>query len=99
MTVPDILAPHLTPGGHLLAVPEDAAPILADEMQLRLKRSFALGTGHGLLHLGTAEIGRILPPHGPGGVILPRAMSPPCALRPKAARLWLQRLLPRILMP
>ncbi|MGT2455149.1 DEAD/DEAH box helicase [Cupriavidus basilensis] len=62
MTVPDILAPHLTPGGHLLAVPEDAAPILADEMQLRLKRSFALGTGHGLLHLGTAEIGRILPP-------------------------------------
>ncbi|KAA0997913.1 DEAD/DEAH box helicase [Paraburkholderia panacisoli] len=62
MTAPDILAPHLTPGGHLLAVPEDAAPLLADEIRARLGSSFALGAGHGLLHLGTAEIGRILPP-------------------------------------
>lgn len=62
MTAPDILAPHLTPGGHLLAVPEDAAPILADDTRLRLGSSFAFGEGHGLLHLGTAEIGRILPP-------------------------------------
>ncbi|MGF6782297.1 DEAD/DEAH box helicase [Paraburkholderia sp. GAS334] len=62
MTAPEILAPHLTPGGHLLAVPEDAAPLLADEIRLRLGSSFALGAGHGLLHLGTAEIGRILPP-------------------------------------
>ncbi|WP_233860319.1 DEAD/DEAH box helicase [Paraburkholderia sp. HD33-4] len=62
MTAPDILAPHLTPGGHLLAVPEDDAPPLADEIRPRLGNSFALGTGHGLLHLGTAEIGRILPP-------------------------------------
>ncbi|QUN32819.1 DEAD/DEAH box helicase (plasmid) [Cupriavidus sp. KK10] len=57
-----MLAPHLTPGGHLLAVPEDAAPILADETRLRLANSFALGAGHGLLHLGAAEIDRILPP-------------------------------------
>ncbi|GLC93979.1 hypothetical protein Tamer19_33870 [Cupriavidus sp. TA19] len=62
MTAPDILVPHLTPGGHLLAVPEDAAPSLADETRRRLESSFALGAGHGLLHLGTAEIGRILPP-------------------------------------
>jgi len=62
VTAPDILVPHLTPGGHLLAVPEDAAPILADETRQRLESSFALGAGHGLLHLGTAEIGRILPP-------------------------------------
>jgi hypothetical protein len=62
LTASDILAPRLTPGGHLLAVPEDAAPLLADELRLRLDTSFALGAGHGLLHLGTAEIGRILPP-------------------------------------
>lgn len=57
-----MLAPHLTPSGHLLAVPEGAAPILAEETRLRLGSSFALGAGHGLLHLGAAEIGRILPP-------------------------------------
>lgn len=57
-----MLAPHLTPGGHLLAVPEDAAPILKDETRLRLGNSFARGAGHGLLHLGAAGIGRILPP-------------------------------------
>ncbi|MDK3022848.1 DEAD/DEAH box helicase [Cupriavidus taiwanensis] len=62
MIAPDLLSPHLTPGGHLLAVPEDAAPIMADEVRLRLGRSFALGSGHGLLHLGAAEVGRILPP-------------------------------------
>jgi non-specific serine/threonine protein kinase len=64
LTASDILAPHLTPGGHLLAVPEDDAPLplLADEIRPRLGSSFALGAGHGLLHLGTAEIGRILPP-------------------------------------
>ncbi|SOZ16382.1 DEAD/DEAH box helicase [Cupriavidus taiwanensis] len=62
MTAADMLAPHLTPGGHLLAVAEDAAPILAEEARLRLESAFALGAGHGLLHLGAAEIGRILPP-------------------------------------
>jgi superfamily II DNA or RNA helicase len=57
-----MFAPHLTPGGHLLVVPEDAAPRLVEEIRLRLGSSFALGAGHGLLHLGTVEIGRILPP-------------------------------------
>ncbi|MDN7184094.1 DEAD/DEAH box helicase [Caballeronia sp. SEWSISQ10-4 2] len=57
-----MFAPHLTPGGHLLAVPEDAAPLLADEVRLWLASAFARGAGHGLLHLGTVEIGRILPP-------------------------------------
>jgi superfamily II DNA or RNA helicase len=57
-----MFAPHLTPGGHLLAVPEDDAPLLAEEIRPWLGTSFALGAGHGLLHLGTAEIGRILPP-------------------------------------
>jgi superfamily II DNA or RNA helicase len=62
VTASEILAPRLTPGGHLLAVPEHAAPLLAEEIRLRLDRSFALGAGHGLLHLGAAEIGCILPP-------------------------------------
>jgi superfamily II DNA or RNA helicase len=70
LTAPDILTPHLTPqltphltpAGHLLAVPEDAGPPLADEVRLQLTSSFTRGAGHGLLHLGTAEIGRILPP-------------------------------------
>jgi len=57
-----MLVPHLTPGGHLLAVPEDGAPLLVDETRLRLERAFALGAGHGLLQLGAAEIGRSLPP-------------------------------------
>jgi superfamily II DNA or RNA helicase len=57
-----MLAPHLTPGGHLLAVREDDAPFLAEEIRSRLGSYFSLGAGHGLLHLGTAEIGRILPP-------------------------------------
>ncbi|MGH8832324.1 MAG: hypothetical protein ACREXV_14730, partial [Polaromonas sp.] len=61
-TAPDLLAPQLTPRGSLLAMAEDDAPPLAEEVRQGLGRSFALGAGHGLLHLGTAEIGRILPP-------------------------------------
>ncbi|HKT30612.1 DEAD/DEAH box helicase [Dyella sp.] len=57
-----MLVPHLMPSGHLLAVPENAAPLSADDIQLRLGTAFALGAGHGLLHLGTAEVGRSLPP-------------------------------------
>jgi superfamily II DNA or RNA helicase len=62
LTASDTLAPHLTPGGHLFALPEEAAPPLPDEIRARLGSSFAPGAGHGLLHLGTAEIGRSLPP-------------------------------------
>ncbi|CAG2160657.1 DEAD/DEAH box helicase [Cupriavidus numazuensis] len=57
-----MLVPHLTPGGHLLAVPEDGAPLLIEETRLRLERAFALGAGHGLLQLGATEIGHSLPP-------------------------------------
>ncbi len=56
------LAPQLTPHGHLLAAPDaDAAPLpvgLAD----RLAGAFGQGAGHGLLQLGAAEVGGILPP-------------------------------------
>ena len=62
MTVPEPLAPLLTPHGHLLLAPDSgAAPLPADVLQ-RVTEAFALGAGHGLLHLGAAEVGRILPP-------------------------------------
>ncbi|CAG9187208.1 DEAD/DEAH box helicase [Cupriavidus pinatubonensis] len=57
-----MLVPQLTPGGHLLAVPEGGAPRLAEETRLRLECAFARGAGHGLLQLGAAEIGHSLPP-------------------------------------
>ena len=56
------LAPLLTPQGHLLVVPGSEAPSLPASLQQRLSDAFALGTGHGLLHLGAAEVGSILPP-------------------------------------
>ncbi len=55
-------APQLSPHGSLYAVvDEDAAP-LAAPLQARLTAAFALGSGHGLLHLGAAEVGSLLPP-------------------------------------
>ena len=56
------LAPQLTPRGHLLAVPQDDAPPLAPEVSQALSPAFALGSGHGLLQLGSTQIGRLLPP-------------------------------------
>ena len=65
MDAPDTsahLAPQLTPRGHLLAVAQhDAAP-LADDLRQTLALSFALGSGHGLLQLGSTQVDRILPP-------------------------------------
>lgn len=59
---PAQLAPQLTPRGHLLAVAQhDAAP-LADDLCQTLVPSFALGSGHGLLQLGSTQVGRVLPP-------------------------------------
>ncbi|MCK0509255.1 DEAD/DEAH box helicase [Aromatoleum anaerobium] len=52
----------LTPQGHLLLAPVPDEPPLPAELQCRLADSFALGSGHGLLHLGAAEIGSVLPP-------------------------------------
>ena len=59
---PGKLAPRLTPRGHLLAAPQDDAPRLAAEIAQALDAAFALGSGHGLLWLGTTQAGRILPP-------------------------------------
>ena len=47
------LAPQLTPRGHLLATPQDDAPPLAAQVSQALSLAFALGSGHGLLQLGT----------------------------------------------
>ena len=62
ITPTDFLALLLTPQGHLLLVPEADAPSLPDALQQRLTDAFALGSGHGLLHLGAAEVSNILPP-------------------------------------
>ena len=56
------LAPLLSPRGHLLLLPDADAPALPAALQQRLADAFALGSGHGLLHLGAAEVGSILPP-------------------------------------
>ena len=57
-----VLAPLLSPHGHLLLLPDADAPALPAALQQRLAHAFALGAGHGLLHLGAAEVGSILPP-------------------------------------
>jgi hypothetical protein len=58
----DFPAPLLTPRGHLLLLPDSDAPSLPAALAQRLTGAFALGSGHGLLHLGAAEVGSILPP-------------------------------------
>ncbi|MEC5213536.1 superfamily II DNA or RNA helicase [Polaromonas sp. CG_9.5] len=59
---PAHLAPQLTPRGHLLAAPQNDAAPLADDLRQTLVPSFALGSGHGLLQLGSTQVGRVLPP-------------------------------------
>jgi superfamily II DNA or RNA helicase len=56
------LALIITPHGRLLLAPEGDAPILAEALHSRLVDSFTRSTGHGLLHLGAAEVGSVLPP-------------------------------------
>src|SRR5213594_2651352 len=56
------LAPCLTPHGRLLLAPDDDAPELEAAFARRLERAFARGAGHGLLTLGGAEVGQVLPP-------------------------------------
>ncbi len=56
------LTPALTPHGRLMVVQqEDAAPLDA-ALATRLRQAFERGSGHGLLQLGGAEVGRVLPP-------------------------------------
>ena len=57
----DFLAPLLTPHGHLVLVPDSDAPPLPAALGRRLTDAFATGSGHGLLHLGAAEVGSVLP--------------------------------------
>jgi non-specific serine/threonine protein kinase len=52
----------LTPHGQLLLAPDSDEPALPAELQHRLADAFALGIGHGLLHLGATEVGTVLPP-------------------------------------
>src|SRR6266571_9112585 len=60
--VTQALAPVLTPHGRLRLAPVDDAPALAPDLSLRIEESFARGSGHGLLQLGAAEVGSVLPP-------------------------------------
>ena len=53
---------RLTPHGRLLLAPSDDAPELQAALAQRLQQAFARGAGHGLLRLGGAEIGQIVPP-------------------------------------
>ena len=53
---------QLTPRGHLQFGAESDAPLLSEALADRLAAAFARGTGHGLLHLGAAEVATALPP-------------------------------------
>ena len=52
----------LTPHGRLLLSPSEDAPALEPGLGERVRRAFARGPGHGLLRLGAAEVGQIVPP-------------------------------------
>jgi len=62
MSFSDTLVPVLTPHGRFLLAQESDAPALAPELALRLRGSFARGTGYGLLGLGAVEVATVLPP-------------------------------------
>jgi len=56
------LSPLLTPQGHLLLTPDPDATSLPAALQQKLADYFAISVGHGLLHLGAAEVDTVLPP-------------------------------------
>ncbi|AWP22363.1 ATP-dependent helicase [Acidiferrobacter sp. SPIII_3] len=56
------VAVQLTPRGHLQFGMEPDAPNVSDALADRLAGAFSRGTGHGLLHLGAAEVATALPP-------------------------------------
>jgi len=58
---PVLLAPVMTPHGHLSLAQEDDALALDAEVAQRLQGSFERGAGHGLLQLGASEVGTALP--------------------------------------
>ena len=55
------LLPTLTPLGHLCLMPASNAAPLDAGLAVRIERAFATGAGHGLLHLGAAEVTTALP--------------------------------------
>jgi non-specific serine/threonine protein kinase len=56
------LTPSLTPHGHLLLAASDDALEMQPALGERIRQSFERGAGHGLLRLGAAEVGQVLPP-------------------------------------
>jgi len=62
--VPDAcrLTLRLTPHGRLVLSPADDAPEMDGALARRIQQAFAKGAGHGLLRLGAAEVGHLLPP-------------------------------------
>ncbi len=59
---PGALVPLLTPQGHLRLAADAALPPLPATLHERILAAFARDAGRGLLHLGAAEVGNILPP-------------------------------------
>src|SRR6516162_9810347 len=55
------LVPALTPHGHLTLTEDHDAQPLDRELAQRLRDAFARGSGHGLLQLGAAEVGTVIP--------------------------------------
>ena len=60
--MPRSLIPVMTPHGSLRLDQADDDFVLESGLADRLKKSFERGSGHGLLHLGAAEAGSVLPP-------------------------------------
>src|SRR5262245_41039049 len=56
------LVPVLSPHGALHLKPSDEPEAFDPGRGSGIAQAFARGPGHGLLHLGTAEVGRSLPP-------------------------------------
>ncbi|MBF0182347.1 MAG: DEAD/DEAH box helicase [Magnetococcales bacterium] len=53
---------RLTPHGNLVLQEDEDSPSLDDAVAARLIQAFSHGAGHGLMRLGTGEVGRTLPP-------------------------------------
>ncbi len=84
------LALCLTPHGRLVTVGSDDAPEMERTRAERIKSAFARGTGHGLLLLGAAQVGGVLPPvfaywREFGGRYVTALCSIPSAGEPSAA--------------
>ena len=56
------LTPCLTPHGRLVLALSDDAFELEPAFAQRIEKAFTRGAGHGLLQLGAAEVGHVLPP-------------------------------------